>query len=101
MGCDTVELRPTAYFWSPTSHESTDGAAQARRHRWSLSGQHTGHTEFPARLGREQARAAGELLLGMNLTRCGPVRSGCGGDLRAAGFEGQSDPTSWSGLRRL
>src|ERR1700722_7458405 len=61
---------------------------------WSLSGQHTGRTDIPLLdLGREQARAAGELLRGMNFAQVltSPL-------LRAretaalAGFDGEVDP---------
>ena len=61
---------------------------------WSLSGQHTGRTDIPLLdLGREQARAAGELLRGMNFAQVltSPL-------LRAretaalAGFDGEIEP---------
>jgi broad specificity phosphatase PhoE len=61
---------------------------------WSLSGQHTGRTDIPLLdLGREQARAAGELLSGLTVTQVltSPLeraRETC----RLAGFDGELEP---------
>jgi probable phosphoglycerate mutase len=61
---------------------------------WSLSGQHTGRTDIPLlNLGREQARAAGELLGGMTFAQVltSPLqraRETCA----LAGFDGELEP---------
>jgi broad specificity phosphatase PhoE len=61
---------------------------------WSLSGQHTGRTDIPLLdLGREQARAAGELLAEMTFAQVltSPLqraRETCG----LAGFDGEPEP---------
>jgi probable phosphoglycerate mutase len=61
---------------------------------WSLSGQHTGRTDIPlVDLGREQARAAGELLRGMTfgLVLSSPLQR-ASQTCALAGFHGELEP---------
>ena len=67
---------------------------------WSQSGQHTGRTDIPLLdLGREQAKAAGELLRGMTFAQVltSPLQRAadhlCAGRIRRA----VRSPTCWSG----
>jgi broad specificity phosphatase PhoE len=61
---------------------------------WSLSGRHTGRTDVPLNdLGREQARAAGELLRGMTFAQVLTSPLCRAADTCAlAGFDGEPDP---------
>jgi broad specificity phosphatase PhoE len=61
---------------------------------WSLSGQHTGRTDIPLlELGRQQARAAGELLQGMTFDQVltSPLQR-ASETCALAGFRGEPDP---------
>jgi probable phosphoglycerate mutase len=61
---------------------------------WSLSGQHTGRTDLPLlEQGREQAKAAGELLEGLAFVRIlvSPLQR-ASETARLAGFEGEPEP---------
>jgi probable phosphoglycerate mutase len=61
---------------------------------WSESGQHTGRTDIPLLdLGREQARAAGELLRGMTFAQIftSPLQR-ASATCALAGFEGEPEP---------
>jgi len=61
---------------------------------WSLSGQHTGRTDIPLlKVGREEARAAGELLRPMKFARVltSPLRR-ARETCALAGFDGEPDP---------
>jgi probable phosphoglycerate mutase len=61
---------------------------------WSLDGRHTGRTDVPLTdLGREQARAAGELLRGMTFAQVltSPLRRAAD-TCALAGFDGEPEP---------
>jgi broad specificity phosphatase PhoE len=61
---------------------------------WSQSGQHTGRTDIPLLdLGREQAKAAGELLRGMTFAQVvtSPLQR-ASATCALAGFEGHPEP---------
>jgi probable phosphoglycerate mutase len=61
---------------------------------WSQSGQHTGRTDIPLlELGREQARAAGELLRGMTFVQVftSPLLR-ASSTCALAGYDGQHEP---------
>jgi broad specificity phosphatase PhoE len=61
---------------------------------WSQSGQHTGRTDIPLlELGREQAKAAGELLRGMRFAQVftSPLQRAAS-TCSLAGFDGDPDP---------
>ena len=62
--------------------------------QWSLSGQHTGRTDIPLiDLGREQAKAAGELLRGLTFSQvlASPLQR-ASATCALAGFDGELDP---------
>jgi probable phosphoglycerate mutase len=62
--------------------------------QWSLSGQHTGRTDIPLiDLGREQAKAAGELLRGLTFAQVlsSPLQRAAV-TCALAGFDGELDP---------
>jgi broad specificity phosphatase PhoE len=61
---------------------------------WSLSGQHTGRTDIPLLdMGREQAKAAGQILSGLPFSRVltSPLRRAAE-TCALAGFDGETEP---------
>jgi len=85
-----VRARP----WCPSTMSSRIVLLRHGATDWSLSGRHTGRTDIPLNeLGREQARAAGELLREMTFAQVltSPLRRAAD-TCALAGFDGESEP---------